>query len=274
MTAAGVFGWPAAHSKSPRIHRFWLQKLGMDGDYSRFAVEPGQLETAVRAIAAMGLSGVNVTAPHKVAIIPLLDELATEARQVGAVNLVVRRDGRLIGHNTDVEGVLEALPQRCLPMGGIACLIGSGGAARAALAAFHRRQVARVLMVARNPVKGMALLREFGLAGEVRPLFDAAPAMLKADVIVNASSLGMADGEPMPRELLAALRTPLDNVTAFDMVYAPLETAFLATAREQELQLVDGLTMLIGQAATAFEALFGAQPPRGHDAELRALLTA
>lgn len=274
MNSAGVIGWPIAHSKSPAIHRFWLQKLGMDGDYGRFAVAPGHLPQAVASIHALGLSGFNVTVPHKVEILPLLDEIAPEARQVGAVNLVVSENGRLIGRNTDVDGVLEALPQRHLPMGGIVCLIGSGGAARAALAAFHRRQVARVLMVARNPVKGMALLREFGLPGEVRPLFDAAPAMLKADAIVNATSLGMHGGEPMPRELLAAMRTPLDSITAFDMVYAPLETAFLAAAREQELHIVDGLTMLIGQAAAAFQALFGAPPPRQHDHELRALLTA
>ena len=109
MIAAGVIGWPVAHSKSPLIHRFWLAKLGLDGDYGRFAVAPERLGEAIRALPALGLAGVNVTVPHKEAVMAYLDRVDPAAAQVGAVNTVVVEDGAFVGHNTDVAGVAEAL---------------------------------------------------------------------------------------------------------------------------------------------------------------------
>lgn len=269
---AGVIGWPVAHSKSPLIHRFWLQKLGIDGDYSRFAIAPAHLAPAVGAFAALGLAGVNVTVPHKVAIIPHLNAISETAARVGAVNMVtVAADGRLLGDNSDVAGVLEALPEVLLPVGGRVCLIGSGGAARAALAAFGQRQVSEVHLLARDEGKGAALLAEFGLAGSVRPLVQAAAALQGAHALVNATTLGMHGQAAMPATVLAAVG---GGAAVMDMVYAPLETALLATARRHALPAIDGLSMLIGQAASAFSSFFGQPPPRRHDDELRQRLLA
>ncbi len=270
MRAAGVIGWPIAHSKSPVIHHFWLEKLGIDGDYSRFAVEPGHLPQAMQGLQALGLSGVNVTVPHKVAILALLDSVSPAAQQVGAVNLVtVTEDGRLRGDNSDVDGVLEALPPAQLPAGGRVCLIGAGGAARAAMAAFSRRQVAQVALVVRNPAKGAALLQEFAIEGRVWPFAHAAEALAGADAVVNATTLGMTGAQSMPATVLQGLAGLAPSASVFDMVYAPIETPLLGAARRRGLRAVDGLVMLVGQAASAFRQLFGAEPPRLYDDELR-----
>ena len=268
MPVAGVIGWPVAHSKSPRIHLFWLAKLGIDGDYSRFAVPPGRLGAAIRALPALGLRGVNVTVPHKVAVIAHLDRLDPAAARVGAVNTVIVEDGRLVGCNTDLAGFGDPLRDVVLA-GKPAVLVGAGGAARAALAVLADRGCARIHIINRTPANAAAMARDLGVAplvtvgGFDAPLPDAA-------LVVNASTLGMA-GQP-PRDLdLTAL--PGDT-TVYDMVYAPLETPLLAAARSRGLATIDGLSMLIGQAAAAFEIFYGAPAPRQHDAELRAVLTA
>lgn len=264
MKAAGVIGWPVAHSLSPRIHRFWLQALGLDGDYSRFAVAPESLATAIRALPALGLAGVNVTVPHKRAVMAHLDEISPEARAVGAVNTVVVEGGRRRGLNTDIAGFVG--PLQGLDVGR-AAVIGAGGAARAVLAGLHRLGVAEVLIFNRTPARAEELLAASGLAGQALALAERVrvPAV---DLLVNATSLGMV-GQPALEVDLGQLPA---TATVYDIVYAPLQTGLLRTAAARGLRTVDGLRMLVGQAAPAFQEFFGVAPPRERDAQLRRML--
>ncbi len=264
--SAGVIGWPVAQSKSPLIHRFWLKMLAVDGDYGRFPVAPERLADAVRALPALGLCGVNVTVPHKVAVIDLLDHVDPVAAMVGAVNtIVVEPSGALRGANTDVAGFMEPLAGQVLA-GRAATVLGAGGAARAVLAGLRDAGIAEVTIVARDAGAAAALLARFGLAGRVQGFDRPLPA--DTALLVNATSLGMVGKDPLAVDLG---RLPPDTIV-YDLVYAPLETGLLAAARRRDLPAIDGLSMLIGQAAPAFSAFFGAAPPRHCDAELRALL--
>jgi len=270
---AEVIGDPIAHSKSPQIHRFWLDSLGIEGDYRAMQIKPDALSDFIRARRSpTRWRGCNVTVPHKQSIIPLIDALTPLAEAVGAVNLVLPRNGRLVGDNSDVEGIMTALP--AFPSGlKTACLIGSGGAALAALAAFKELGVEELFVNVRNAAKGADLLERSGLSGRVGPVDDRSN-LTGAQLIVNASTLGMTGKDAMPKTLLAAIGSIEDRSTVvFDMVYAPLETALLAAARARGLRIVDGMSMLIGQAAAAFSGFFGREPPRERDAALRQLLT-
>lgn len=271
---AGVIGWPVAHSKSPAIHRFWLQKLGMDGDYSRFPVHPDRLATAIHALSSLGMRGVNVTVPHKEAVRPLVDVIAPSAKAAGAINTIrVEEDGRLSGHNTDVDGITEAL-SGCALAGASVCMIGAGGAARAAMHVLCEARVADIALLARTPERAQALLDRFDAGGSVHGFDDSQGALVGRSVIINASPMGMTGQPDMPMAVLHSLQSAAAGGLAFDMVYAPLETAFLKTAVNAGLVTVDGLVMLIGQAATAFAHFYDVMPPREHDAELRAMLLA
>ena len=271
--SAGVIGWPVAHSRSPLIHRFWLGKLGLDGDYGRFPVHPNRLGDAVRTLPVLGLRGVNVTVPHKVAVMAHLDRVDALAVKVGAVNTIVVEDGALVGYNSDVAGVVAALSG--VNLAGVSILvIGAGGAARAAVAALDGSRAGEVLVVARDAGKALALTRPFDVVGVGVPFARLADTIASVEVLINASPLGMSGQCGFASEVLAAVGRCEAEMTVFDMVYAPLETPLLATACASGLRIVDGLSMLIGQAAAAFALFFGAPAPREHDAELRALLMA
>ena len=263
-----VVGDPVSHSLSPLIHNRWIAEAGLDAHYSAIHLQSTNAIDDIRALAAE-YSGLNVTLPHKIAAAALVD---MEQSGIGAINCVRPEAGALIGSNSDIEGILAALPPSLMPPGSEVCLIGTGGAARAALAAMKRRGVGFALISARNADAGRALLDAFGLAGAARPLDDRGN-IAAADVIINATSLGLAGGDPMPEALLRHLRDAKEDMVVFDMVYAPLETDLLGRARAERLRTVDGLEMLIGQAAAAFELFFGVAPPRGRDSELRAILT-
>lgn len=277
--SAGVIGWPVAHSKSPLIHRFWLGKLGIDGDYGRFPVHPDRLDVAIRALPSLGLRGVNVTVPHKQAVMSSLDRVDPLAARIGAVNTVVVEDGALVGYNTDADGFLEPLrPLLDRPwLFRMARIIGTGGAALAIAHALHA-QGFTIVVIGRDAEKARSLRAGFApddsLIGTLdsfrRPLdfaWDDRSGVL--DLVVNATSLGMT-GQP-PLDLHFSNVPP--GAVIYDIVYSPLETPLLAEARARGHAVVDGLSMLIGQAALAFERFFGAKPPREHDAELRELLT-
>lgn len=284
---AGVIGWPIKHSKSPLIHRFWLAKLGLDGDYSRFPVAPEQLGDFIRAMPAMGVRGVNVTIPHKVVVMEFLDEVDDKARAVGAVNtVVVTEDGRLKGYNTDVEGVrapLAAARADWQPypdhVATYVQIIGAGGAARAAACGAAAAGYGDFDVFARDPPKAAPVAVLAGTPfGEARPLGNLGPIRNPGDgladqryshVVINASPMGMAGYPDVPIDLAEYY----PDTIVFDMVYAPLETPLLKAAREHGMATIDGLAMLIGQAAEAFRLFYGAEAPREHDAELRALLT-
>jgi shikimate dehydrogenase len=263
---AGVIGWPIAHSKSPIIHRFWLDALKIDGDYSRFPVAPDKLPTFLAAMPAMGLRGINVTVPHKLNAIPLLAGLSPGARAVRAVNtILVETDGRLTGHNTDVAGIL--VPARVHMEAGSVTLLGSGGAALAGGAAAVAAGAKALWVLARNQAEARALHAGTGLPGGVIPWGGPLPA--DTSLLFNATQLGMVGQLPLEIDL-----SPLrPEAVVFDAVYAPLETRLLAAARARGLRTIDGLEMLVGQAAEAFRLFYGADAPRDRDAELRALLT-
>jgi len=269
---AGVIGWPVAHSRSPVIHRFWLDKCATDGDYSRFPVDPARLGDAIAGLSPLGFRGVNVTVPHKEAVMRLLSDVDEAARAVGAVNtVVVGDDGRLSGTNTDVDGIEDALSGASLS-GARICLIGAGGAARAALHVLKRRGTGDVAIIARRREQALALLAEFGLDGAAFDFPQAHAAMAGRSVLINASPLGMTGQPPMPDAVIRAVPVLAPGALVFDMVYAPLDTALLCAAGNAGMAMVDGLVMLIGQAARAFHLFFGVDAPRQHDRELRALL--
>ena len=265
--SAGVIGWPVAHSKSPIIHRFWLGKLGFDGDYGRFPVHPDDLGAAIGALAALGMRGVNVTVPHKLAVMAFLDGIDASAAAIGAVNCVqVATGGRLIGFNTDIDGILQPIAGLELA-GRPVTVVGAGGAARAALAALRRRGVGCVTLINRSQATAQALLAEMEMPGVVAAH---GQRLTPAALLINASSLGMAGQPPLEIDL-----TPLAaDTVVFDCVYAPPVTPLLAAAAARGLATIDGLTMLVAQAAAAFELFYRSPPPREYDDALRALLTA
>jgi shikimate dehydrogenase len=281
---AEVIGDPIAQSKSPAIHGYWLGRLGIEAEYRRFHVPPEELaDYLAGACADANWRGCNVTMPHKQAILPLLDRLDPLAAKVGAVNTVVREaNGSLTGFNTDVAGFLEPL-RGMLARGHLfrmARVLGTGGAARAIVTALAAENVV-IVLAGRDPAKGQALLDELDPGGEHHAVdlahfseptdfaFDDRQGCF--DLIVNASPLGMAGQPALAFDLSHA---PPGSVV-YDIVTHPADTPLLQAARAAGFATVDGLSMLIGQAAVAFEKFFGQAPPRDDgDRELRALLGA
>ena len=265
---AEVIGDPIAQSKSPLIHGFWLDALGIEAEYRRTQVAPDALAAFVAARRVdPDWRGCNVTMPHKLAVMDLVDDPGGVREGIGAMNTLLRQpDGRVIGTNTDAGGFAAPIADLDLAERH-AVVVGAGGAARAVLWALARLEVERVTVMNRSPLKAAGLLAHFGLKGDVVALD--APLAPTAALVVNASALGMTGQPVLDLDLL-----PLaEDAVVYDLVYAPLETPLLAAARARELATVDGLEMLIGQAALAFELFFGASPPRGRDEELRRKLT-
>lgn len=259
LPLAGVAGYPVAHSLSPAMMAAWLETSGLPGRYTAFEIAPEQFETAIRALPALGITGLNITLPHKRAAFEIADTLGDAARAVGAVNLLVRRDdGGLHGDNTDVIGIAAALRQGGVDRAeGPAVILGAGGAARAALYQLRREGYDDIRIVNRTPDRARQLAEDFEIDVLVRDWDSANEALDGAALIVNASSLGMA-GQP---NLTLDLSPSSRNALVFDMVYVPLETQLLRQARQTGRRSVDGLAMLIGQARPSFEAFFGAPPP-------------
>lgn len=280
---AEVIGDPIAQSKSPTIHNFWLGKLVIDAEYRACRVTGDGLAdylTARRADPAW--LGCNVTMPHKQAILPLLESLDLQAAAVGAVNTVRPATGDLLtGTNTDVAGFIEPLREELdqTHYFRMARVLGSGGAARAIVRALAGAGFV-IVLAGRDPAKAEALLAELDPGGEHHAVDLAHFAMPTefafdnregcCDLIVNASPLGMRGQPPLDFDWSHAP----PGAIAYDIVTDPVETSFLTAAREHGHRTIDGLAMLIGQAAAAFEMFFGQPAPREHDVELRALLTA
>lgn len=268
---AGVMGWPVAHSRSPRLHGFWLERYGIDGAYVPLPVAPANLAAALRALPLLGFRGVNLTVPHKEAALGLCDEVDPLARRIGAVNTVVVRDGAtLYGSNTDAFGFLENLREASgwRAAAGPAVVIGAGGAARAICVALLEAGVPELRIANRTAARAQSLAAELGAAARAVPWTERGAGLAGAALLVNATSLGMA-GQP-PLDL------PLDTLppgaVVNDIVYAPLETGLLAAARARGNPVVDGLGMLLHQARPAFEAWFGVMP--AVDEELRRFVLA
>ncbi|MDB5689480.1 MAG: shikimate 5-dehydrogenase [Sphingomonas bacterium] len=278
---AEVIGDPIAHSKSPLIHGFWLERLGLAGVYRATHVLPEDLGTYIAARRGdPAWRGCNVTLPHKQAVMPYLDRVDETAAAIGAVNTVVRAGDELVGYNSDAPGFLEPLRPILARqhLFRLARIIGSGGAARAVAHALWGVGFTLVA-IARDPAKAEALVAPFDpghvhvgdLMELARPTgfaFDDRAGIL--DLVVNATSLGMVGKAPL--EIDWSHVPP--GAVIYDLVYAPLDTPLLVEARARGHRAIDGLDMLIGQAAVAFEKFYGVRAPRDQDAALRALLVA
>ena len=256
---AGVMGWPVAHSRSPRLHGFWLRHYGIDGAYVPLAVPPAGLERALRALPALGMKGCNVTLPHKQAALALADGADAPARRIGAANTVtVAADGRLQASNSDAFGFMANLEQKAPAWrrDRPALVLGAGGAARAVLVALLEAGVPEVRLANRTAARAQALARAFAPAVHAVAWRERAQALAGTGLLVNATQLGMT-GQP-PLEL--ALSPLASDATVCDLVYAPLETGLLRRARRRRLAAVDGLGMLLHQAQPGFAAWFGRWP--------------
>lgn len=266
---AEVIGDPIAQSRSPAIHGFWLEALGIAADYRATLVTEAGLAAYVAAARADPLwRGSNVTMPLKRAALDLAEQATDRAVAAGAANLLLPRDGKLFAANSDV-GAIADLVERQRAAGhraGSITLFGTGGAARAALVALKLLAIDLVRIQARDLGAASRLSVEFGLALAPRPL----TAPVDSDALINATPLGM-DG-------YACLNCDLAMVAkdgfVFDMVNAPSETPLIAAARARQMAVVTGLDMLIEQAATSFKLMFGADPPRDRDSQLRESLGA
>ncbi|HEX8415695.1 MAG TPA: shikimate dehydrogenase [Sphingomicrobium sp.] len=274
MRYAEVIGDPIAQSKSPQLHGYWLRQLGIAADYRALRVSghglASYLETRRKDADWLGC---NATIPHKESIALLVDALAPEAAAVGAVNCVARDGDRLVGYNSDVDGIHAAIGH--VPVEGRdVAVIGAGGAARAMLAYLNDRAPGSVTVLARDSAKAERLRSTArGLDLHHVPILAAEHVLASAALIVNASPLGMTGSPTMPAELLLAIEANAIGSTLFDMVYQPLETDFLRAGSAGGSETIDGLTMLIGQARRAFSLFFGREAPQDDDA-VRALLTA
>ena len=256
---SGVAGWPVAHSRSPIIHTHWLKELDLAGTYERFAVPPGEFSRFAAEIGRHGLVGTNVTVPHKEAAFSVCDRRTPVAEALGAVNTLWRDGALLWGDNTDVEGFLANMDEGApgwAERSQAAVVIGAGGAARAVVHALTSRGLSRIAIVNRTPTRAVALAAKFGRTA-VASAWGALNAELsQADLLVNASSLGM-EGQP-PLEIdLGPLRR---EAVVADIVYTPLRTPLVEVARARGLSAVEGLGMLLHQAIPAFERWFGQRP--------------
>lgn len=256
----GVLGWPVAHSRSPKIHSYWISKYGLLGAYVQLPVAPGQLGLALPGLAALGFRGCNITLPHKVDALHLVDALDANAARIGAINtIVVQGDGSLKGFNNDgfgyIQSLLDAKPDWRADAGPVAVL-GAGGAARAVVLSLADRGAREIRLLNRTPEKAQALANEFGAPVRALPWSQRHAALADVAMLVNTTSQGM-HGQPALDLDLAAL--PLHALVS-DVIYVPMQTPLLAAARQRGNATVNGLGMLLNQARPAFEAWFGVMP--------------
>ncbi len=256
---ACVIGWPVKHSRSPVIHRFWLNELGLAGDYVIEPVEPERIVAFFARLPASGLVGCNVTVPHKEAAFAAVTRREAAAEETGALNTIWIEEGRLVGTNTDPIGFLANLDQEAPGWdadAGPAVVLGAGGAARAVVWALIQRGFAPVTVVNRTRERAEALARRFGPAVEVSG-WEALPDRLSdARVLVNTTTLGM-HGQPLLE--VDVSRLPAGAVVN-DLVYVPSDTPLITSARVAGLTAVGGLGMLLHQAVPGFEHWFGRRP--------------
>ena len=263
---AEVIGDPIKHSKSPLIHGFWLKKLGILGDYrTQHVLAEGLADYFETRRNDPNWRGCNITIPHKIAALDHVTDPGGIRSSIGAINTVFRDEkGALVGTNTDAAGFFAPISEDEWAHRD-AIVIGAGGATRAILFALAQADIGSVTILARSPLKAAALLSHFGLKGQVLKMDAPLP---PAELLVNSSPLGMTGQPPLEIDLSVLP----ENAVVYDIVYSPLETQLLAQARNLGLDVVDGLDMLIGQAAFAFELFFGQAPPADCEDELRALL--
>ncbi len=257
---AGVIGAPISHSKSPRLHGHWLRRYGIKGHYIPMEIASGDLPDVLKTLPKAGFVGLNVTIPHKEHVLSLADVVTDRAALMGAANtLTWRADGKLQADNTDGQGFIDNIrenaPEWSASDGPVA-VIGAGGAARAVVAALLEAGAPEIRISNRTKTRAEALRQEFGTKLTVVDWVQAGNMFDGAATVVNASSLGMV-GRP-------EMRLPLDALSkdalVTDLVYTPLETGLLSVAKEKGCRTVDGVGMLLYQAAPGFERWFGVRP--------------
>lgn len=257
---AGVIGHPIAHSRSPALHGYWLQRYGIKGHYIPMDVAPLDLRQALEMLPKLGFVGINVTIPHKEAVLQIADIVTDRAALIGAANtLIFRKDGRIHADNTDGSGFMANLRQNApawQPGAGAAAVFGAGGAARAVIAALIEVGVPEIRIANRTRPRADALRADFGAKLKVYDWVHAPNMLEGAATVVNTTSLGMA-GKPDFRVPLDALEK---SALVTDLVYNPLKTQLLIEAEALGCTVVDGLGMLLHQAAPGFERWFGQRP--------------
>jgi shikimate dehydrogenase len=257
---AGVMGWPVSHSRSPTLHNYWIKHYGLTGSYVLLPVDPARLPAAIAGLPALGFAGCNVTIPHKIEAMKLMNRVDPVAKRIGAINtIVVEADGSLSGYNNDgfgyIQSLLDAQPNWRADAGPVTVL-GAGGAARAVIVSLAERGAKEIRLANRTLQRAQDLAREFG--GPVKAITweQRHDALADVALLVNTTSQGMS-GQP-------ALELSLDKLPAralvSDVIYVPLETPLLAAARRRGNATVNGLGMLLNQARPAFKAWFGVMP--------------
>ena len=253
MKVFAIIGWPLKRTLSPQMQTAAFAARQIDASYVSFAVEPNELATAVAGIRALGITGFNVTQPHKETIVPLLDELDPAAAQIGAVNTVVASPTGLVGHNTDAAGLVRALRAAGVNPAQRACVLGAGGAARAAVFALQQAGATAIAVYARRATQAEGLARDLGQPTKPIDWGPLAGVQLgDVDIVIQASS-GLLSDLPV-----AQLH---ESSAVLDMVYTPLRTPLLKQAAARGLKTIDGLEMLLHQGAIAFEAWTGNTAP-------------
>lgn len=255
---AFVCGHPIAHSRSPLVHGYWLNRYSIDGSYERQDVAPERLADFLGNLADAGFVGGNITIPHKERAFELVERHDAAAEAIGAVNTVWFEEGRLCGGNTDAFGFAANLDTAAPGWegNGVATVLGAGGAARAVVHALHERRISEIRILNRTPSRAQALADRFGGSVSAYPI-DTLPDLLPdTALLVNTTSMGMAGGPPLEFDLSGL---PV-SATVSDIVYAPLVTPMLREAANRGLKTVDGLGMLLHQAVPGFERWFGVKP--------------
>jgi shikimate dehydrogenase len=253
-------GWPVDHSRSPTIHNHWIAQHGLRGAYVLLPVHPTKLEQALRALPALGFSGCNLTIPHKVMAMSMVDQIDPLARKIGAVNtVVVEADGSLSGRNTDgfgyIQSLLDVQPQWRADAGPIT-VVGAGGAARAIIVSLMERGATDIRLTNRSGSKAHDMAQEFGAPVRAIAWEDRHDALAGAALLVNTTNQGM-HGQPALD--LNLERLPVQALVS-DVIYVPLQTPLLAAASARGNATVNGLGMLLHQARPAFESWFGILP--------------
>ncbi len=260
MKRACVIGWPVAHSRSPAVHKYWLKHYGLEGDYTKEAVPPEEIDAFLASLGERGFVGGNVTLPHKAAALAAADEVDVAALAIGAANtLWLDARGRLHATNTDAYGFMTHLAEDAPGWNDrkrAVMVLGAGGAGRAIVHGLIEAGASKVMLANRTRSHAKTLARDFGPKVEVVAWEDRSAALAGCGLLINATSLGLT-GKPALEIELAAL--PEDAVVA-DIVYSPLETDLLAAARARGNRCVDGLGMLLHQAVPGFECWFGVKP--------------
>ena len=260
LKKAGVIGFPIHHSKSPLIHNYWLKKYGIPAQYNAFEVKPEELESFVFSLKKRGFAGINVTVPHKVAVMKLMDELSDAAKKAGAVNtVIVRKDGTLFGHNTDGLGFLANIQEKKKDFDikeKPVVILGTGGAARGVCAALALAGAPEIRLVYRTREKAENLVASVGGNFTLIEWNEKETVLSDAGLLANATTLGMNGFDSLKIDL-SGLNA---SAVVADLVYSPLKTALLKQAEEKGHITADGLGMLLHQACPSFQAWFGVMP--------------